>query len=32
MTRELAFKVGDVAADFGALRSQGCDDVRFGHC
>jgi len=29
---ELAFKVVNVPADFGALASQGGDDERFGHC
>jgi len=32
MTRELAFKVVNVPADFSALCSECCNDVRFGHC
>ena len=32
VTRELAFKIVNVSADFGALGPQGCDDMRFGHC
>jgi hypothetical protein len=31
MTRKLASKIVNVPADFSALGSQDCDDVRFGH-
>jgi hypothetical protein len=31
MTRELAFKVVNVPADFGALGSEGGYNMRFGH-
>jgi len=32
MACQLAFKVVNMAADFGALGSKGCDDVSFGLC
>jgi len=32
MACQLALKIVNVAADFSALGSQGCDDVSFGHC